>query len=434
MTDAPPKKTWKRQLAAAIAVAAVLVLAVLWWAGGAHARRLAAIRAAGDPASLADLEPAPIPPNQNAAAIIDSLTPQIEVFAQAHGAFYKTDVGKAYDSGEHRFSGAGAPTDQLQRIRAILDQFPELSLAIAQAAACDQYASVADFSVDANKFSTHQLDRIQNFRSLGRYQAWQMEVLVAEGQRDQAIRLGIELLRLAKLHEAEPMLTSYLVSIAVRGVAINGLYDALAAGPVSAETHAALDAELARQDDAGQLGRVLRTERAYAISTVDAHAAQSGWLAAPFAKMILRQQFGGLLDRFDALLPVADIPWHDPRSPRRAGNVLAPPTPLGVMAMQLLPAMLATYEAHTRDQAMIRALRTFNALRAFADKNGREAAGLAELDLPAEATIDPYSGAPLILKSSPQGWTVYAIGKDDQDNGGAVNDQRDIGLGPPRNP
>lgn len=431
MTDAPSKKTWKRQLAAAIAVATVLALAFLWWAGGAHARRLAAIRAAGDPASLAELAPKPIPANQNAAAIIESLAPQIDVFAKAHGAFLRTDLGKAYQDGEHRFSGAGLPADQLQAIRAILDQFPEMSPGIAQAAACDEFAPVADFSVDTNKFSEQLLTRIQNFRSLSRYQAWQMEALVAAGQREQAIRLGIELLRLAKLHEAEPTMTGYLVSIAVRGVAIAGLYDALAAGPVSAETHAALDAELARQDGAGQLGRVFRSERAYALSTLDFQAAQSGRFTAAFTGLILRRQFAGVLDLYDALLPVADLAWHDPVSPRRPGGVLVTPA-FGTMANLIAPAMLATYEAHTRDQAMARALRTFNALRSFSELNGREATGIAQLDLPAEATTDPYSGAPLILKSSPAGWTVYAVGKDDQDNGGAINEQQDVGLGPPK--
>lgn len=431
MTDVPPKKTWKRQLAAATAVAALLVLALLWWAGGAHARRLAAVRAAGDPASLAELAPKPIPANKNAAAIIESLAPQIDAFAKAHGAFFKTDLGKAYEDNERRLSGAGLPADQLQAIRAILDQFPEMAPGIAQAAACDDFASIADFSVDTNKFSEQQLTRIQNFRSLARYQAWQMETLVAEGKRDEAVRLGIELLNLSKLHEAEPTLTSYLVSIAVRSVAITGLYDALAAGPVSAEMHAALDAELERQDNAGQLGRVLRSERAYAISTLDFQAAQTGPFASPFASLILRRQFAGVLDLFDELLPMAHVPWYDPESPRRPGGALATPTRYGTLANLIVPAMLATYEAHTRDIALVRALRAYNALRAYSDRTGVEAAGIDELDLPKEATIDPYSGDPLKLKVATGLWTVYSVGKDGQDDGGNIDRQKDVGVGPP---
>lgn len=433
MTDAPRKKTWKRQLAVAIAVAALAALALIWWAGGAYQRRLAAIRAAGDPASLAELAPQPIPADKNAAAIIESLARQIDAFAKVHGAFFNTEVGKAYDSGEYRISGAGLPFDQLQAIRAILDQFPELAPGIAQAAACDAYASRADFSADTTKFSVQQLTRIQNFRALGRYQAWQMEALIAEGDRDQAIRLGIELLRLSKFHEAEPTLTSYLVSLAVRGVAIANLYEALAAGPVSAETHAALDAELARQDDAGQLGRALRTERAYAISSLDSQAAQSGKFASAFAGLILRSQFAGVLDLFDALLPVADVPWHDAESPRRPRGALATPTPYGTLANLLVPAMRATYEAHTRDIALVRALRAYNALRAYSERTGVEAAGLDQLDLPKEATIDPYSGEPLKLKAATAGWTVYSIGKDGQDDGGNIGKQQDVGVGPPDN-
>ena len=38
----------------------------------------------------------------------------------------------------------------------------------------------------------------------------------------------------------------------------------------------------------------------------------------------------------------------------------------------------------------MRALRIFNALRQFAAENGREAAGLEELGLPEQATMDPH--------------------------------------------
>ena len=88
------------------------------------------------------------------------------------------------------------------------------------------------------------LEKIQTFRSVGRLVDWQMRLSIHDKQYDQGVRQGINLLRLARLHESEPTLVGYLVTIAVRTVADRGLHDVLIAGPVSPELREELDAEL----------------------------------------------------------------------------------------------------------------------------------------------------------------------------------------------
>ena len=82
--------------------------------------------------------------------------------------------------------------------------------------------------------------------------------------------------------------------------------------------------------------------------------------------------------------------------------------------------------------ATLRALRIFNALRGFADKNGRDAAGLDELSLPKEATIDPFSGEALKLKHTREGWIVYTVFRNGVDDGGRFIELNDYGVAPPR--
>jgi|tagenome__1003787_1003787.scaffolds.fasta_scaffold20479937_2 hypothetical protein len=77
-------------------------------------------------------------------------------------------------------------------------------------------------------------------------------------------------------------------------------------------------------------------------------------------------------------------------------------------------------------------LRIYNALTAFAEKNGREAKGLDELGLPKEATIDPFDGTPLKLKHKNDGWIVYTVFSNGVDDGGTFIDMKDYGLAPPR--
>ena len=58
---------------------------------------------------------------------------------------------------------------------------------------------------------------------------------------------------------------------------------------------------------------------------------------------------------------------------------------------------------------------------------------LTELGLPAETTTDPFNGEPLHVKKLPQGWLVYSVGPNVQDDGGKVDDPNngDVGVGPP---
>jgi hypothetical protein len=98
----------------------------------------------------------------------------------------------------------------------------------------------------------------------------------------------------------------------------------------------------------------------------------------------------------------------------------------------MIPAVQAWFDAEMRWLAMIRGLRIFNALTDFAKKNGHEANGLDELNLPKEATIDPFSGKPLKLKHTKDGWIAYSVYSKGVDDGGTFIDMKDYGVAPPK--
>jgi hypothetical protein len=103
-----------------------------------------------------------------------------------------------------------------------------------------------------------------------------------------------------------------------------------------------------------------------------------------------------------------------------------------VLADLLLPALEAAISAANRDTAFARSLRVYSDLQHFAEENDREATGLVELSLPKEATIDPFSGRPLIVQNTNAGWLVYSVGADGIDDGGNFDEHKDVGVGPPR--
>jgi hypothetical protein len=408
-------------------IGALLALAIVgntmmaWRVSSQQNARLAAIRAAGMPASIAELRPRPVPDSLNAAAVIEGATPTINAFGHDQMVFLeRTPLGKECD----RASGEQLPTaEQAAAMRAILDKHAALDAAITQAVACNVWASRADFTLDHQQFINGAINEMQATRGAARYAAWQIAVLAREGKTDDAVRRGIDLLKLARLHESEPMLVSYLVTIAVRGVAVHELNKALRSGPVSVDVRASLDAELTRADDPQSFAQMLTTERAVALESMDAMTSQMPPLVVSWLAWPAKQHFMGAFDLLDVVIVEAQQPWQQFQRAIVAGNLNAPPR--GVLGELLWPSLRAAVEARSRDLA----------LQECAEAQGREASDLADLGLPSDATVDPYSGQPMSLKHTDDGWIVYSVGQNRRDDGGALNDQRlDVGIGPMRSP
>ena len=103
----------------------------------------------------------------------------------------------------------------------------------------------------------------------------------------------------------------------------------------------------------------------------------------------------------------------------------------GAFAKLLFPAINAFFVAHASGQAYVRTLRVLNAIQAHVPAGSNEVPKLSELGLPAEATTDPFNGEPLHVKRLPQGWLVYSVGRNLRDDDGKLDDNSDVGVGPP---
>ena len=214
----PSKRRWKQLAIGLLSVIALLVAAdgfMVWRTDARLAAKIAEIRAAGDPASIADLAPKPIPADENAAAYLEKIAPRLDQFTSEHGRFYSTPIGKAYEESEDR--GESPTAEQIAAIRAIVEKYPDIPAALAAAAACDQYASLADFTLSHQAFLQRLLDeRVGRARTAARFNDWQAKLLIADGKPQQAAELGLRSLRLARLHDREPLLINYLVGVALR--------------------------------------------------------------------------------------------------------------------------------------------------------------------------------------------------------------------------
>jgi hypothetical protein len=229
-----------------------------------------------------------------------------------------------------------------------------------------------------------------------------------------------------------------LVSIAVRAVAISAIYDALNAGPVAAETHQALDRELALEDHPQRLVHVLKRERPIGLEGIErlSEHALMPWMSQ-IALWPAKSSYLQAMDFLGEQISRADRPYYDLRGPldpqdRETGlwNVEVPQSGHGAMDDMFLPSLRATYEANARDLVGLRALRIVNALHQYREEHSTEARGLEDLPLSKEATIDPFSGEPLKLKHTDDGWLIYSVMQNGVDDGGDFTDAKDYGLAP----
>lgn len=439
----PAKRTVKRWgIGAGILLGALLLVNGFfsWRVNSQFNAKIAAIRAEGAPASIADLKPQPIPAGINAASHLDDLALILDEFAKEQYRWEsKTPLGNSY---EELKSGEAPSAEQLAAMRDILDRYADLEAAISAAAACPKYASTADFSLGFHDFIDSNLDgRITRIRAIARLVRWRALTLIGERRPDLAIERWMEVLRLAKLHEAEPTLVAQLVTYAIRGVTVDGIHEALMAGPIPLELRNQLDAELVRSESPTKISDVLITERASSTSaSIDQTSGMCGPEGCEPAPRVLVWLFGWVPKRFylapfdvyDELLLIADKPWPEIKTHFAKGGKPNGSTGHGALADLLRPALEEVFIAGNRDTARVRSLRVYSDLQRFAEANDREATGLDELSLPKEATIDPFSGKPLIIQKTDAGWLIYSVGADGIDGGGNFDEHKDVGVGPSR--
>lgn len=430
-----PQRPLYRRLLIVGGLLGVLFVALGCWAINSRSSltsRIEAIRAAGYPATIADLAPKPIPVDENAAAQLATVATRIDAFAKEHGRFYNTPEGRVYESQRQR--GAGASAEQLAAMRAIVEQYPELAEAIERAAACDRYASRLDFSMPQPQLLQAMLDQSSNIRTVARFVQWQMELAIANGRPDAAVRKGIELLKLAALYDAEPTLNNSMVAMAIRGSAASAIHHALVADReqvISSELRAELDLELARFRAEDVLRQAIISERAYVISATLQHLDGMSIFAANTIGLPMKTDFIESIDMIDPALELAAQPWYEVFKPG-SQNVFQSTGRLGAMASLLAPSFKAHFDLVHRTSATLRSLRVLNALQQYAIEHGQEAAGLSDLNLPAADAVDPFTGQPLIVKPSAGGWLVYSVGTNGADDGGDFAKGKDVGFGPPQ--
>ena len=400
-------------------VVVVVGLALLLFVGGFIAswifsspveEHVAEISARGEPTSIADLASEEIPADQDAAAILETIVPQV------------TRVSAAIESVMEQHPDFHVPFNELESafLERVFEAHPDLIPALTRAARAPRYGVKIEDASSADGFIQARLDRGEFHRSIGRILSLRVKLLNDKGEHDAALETSIILFQLSRHFDREPSLMSYLVALATRNLAIASANATLREEGIADETQRDLEAELAKHDLQDQLRRALLNERAVGLQRFEEIVDGTGFWPVRLMRM---SDFLDYLNLFEQYLEFAQQPFYEiAEKLGTAGN------DLGTLASLSVPALWQSRVATAQASAGLRSLRVLNAIGPRPEAAGK--IDVAELKLPADAITDPFSGKPLLLKETDAGLVVYSVGPDLVDDGGHLADGRDIGMAP----
>ena len=401
-------------------VIAILLIANgiwVWTTGSRLEKKLAALRAAGAPLTLADLD-RDVPLEKNAAVLFRRASSDLKAIS--------TELSSIYGGG--RFRHGRLDDAELETIRSMLETYATVVPLLQQAATRPDHHPLLDYTGGTDAFMQHHLDNIGDIRSMLRVLRARVILLLSEGRQEEAIETCITMSQLGRHSEREPMIIGYLVSLVCRRMAVDATNLVLHAGPLSEESRKVIEAELALYEGAEAYRRALKTERAYGLESFRTTRSNC-WLLLDALWNDATCYYLDVIDRYIAL---AERPYSEVA----AMNLGATPDSRSfrVVVDLVIPAIRSTREAMERTRARMRCLRVLNALQGRPEQAAEETPRLSDLGLPAAATTDPFTDKPLQLKKLPRGWLVYSVGKDLKDDGGQLSDEQDVGVGPPQSP
>jgi hypothetical protein len=363
--------------------------------------RLQAIRAAGDPLTLADLKPAAGDENDGR-VLYTAAQKQITAAAAQARALVNAD-------NFHELQAANLNVAAIQRI---WQQFPTLLPALTRIAECHRWTKALDYD--------HGIDRyVNSLTDTGAREASALIIargaeLAAKDDPDAAVSYLLKLFSIAAALDEEPALTTFVVSAAIRNQGVRCIAAILSWRVVRPSTHAKIETVLAQMNVNETLERALKSERVVNLQLSMRYFA-------------LARETDAILDFDEDQIAMARRPWTEVKN-----HLDAVPNRTrfwsGTPALNLLkPAIRKVHIVKDREQAFLRCLRVLNALALRPDRV--EVDG-ARLDLPAEVLVDPFDGKPLRIKSDAAGWLVYSVGENLVDDGGDIigKDCKDVGL------
>ena len=283
-----------------------------------------------------------------------------------------------------------------------------------------------------------QLPELAKMRGCARLLAADARCKAADGQVYAALENVAAARAISRHVGSEPMLISGLVCVAADSIALDALEGILTTTTPSGAELAALP-----HDETVSFQRVLRRsltgEEAFGLSafamlggdtTPDYMSQELGLdksflapaLIVQWRVFLLPDDLAGYRKHLRAMRDAARLSFKDAQSKvselSRDGEIRR----AGILSSYVLPALSRAYRTFARAEARHRLAEVAVAVASSRAKTGQFPAKLESLvpDYLAEVPLDPFDEKPLRMVTSATGVTLYSIGEDLVDDGGAI--------------
>ena len=399
--------------------AGILHLALL--SSGAS-RRLAALRAAGQPTSLAELaERNKLPMGmENAARLYESAFTFFTPPADPNVPY----VGKVAEPRDRRVAVpeavAAAAAECLAANAQCLDLLHEA-------------AGIADCQYDYDY--RQMFPHFQQVRSCAQLLKLAAISHARQGDATAAITAIKDGLCLGDSLAKEPFLITHMVHIGCKALALGGLERALTATTFTDSQLKGLDDALVAAGVKVDLGRTLVGERCIVIENLTNPSlgeADRMWMTVLRLPGVKPQGLIDLLDCLETSIQAAGLPPGQQRARfREIETQVHKLSPLHLAAKALTPALTRLVELDLRFHAHVDLARTALAIERYRLATGKVPEQLVELAPAylAEVPSDPFDGQPIRYRRTEPGYVLYSIMEDGKDNGG--KEREEVGKGEP---
>lgn len=427
-----------RHRLAALGICFVLVLAgVVVWSlcHPRHDPRIEAIRQAGQPVTLAELDASypRVPDAQNAAL----------VYTNAFALMMFTDSG---DTNARQIANIELPPrghklageDKSELASMMASNAPALRLIDSA-----QHLTASRYPIDLNQGSLTLLPHLAQLKGAVRLLLANAILQTADGEYEQAVQSLLSAMRLAGSLNFEPLIISELVRIACWAMIAAHLENILNGTTLNEAQLARLQAAMVDAEQPAAGARALAGERASALAIfdeprfrtllltdwADTNPPMTARLKAGTIVTLLQvaglfqQDRGYLLDAFATNIAAVSLnhPERFQAGQRGAALFNAVPNRFHLFSRMLLPALAAFHRREAEHATRVRVVETALAIERYRLTHANALpATLADL-VPAylkTVPTDPGDGQPLRFKQPDQGYVVYGIGADKTDDGG----------------
>lgn len=383
--------------------------------------RLDALRAKGEPVTLDDLTPEPIPPEENAATI----------YRQAFAAYVDRgeQVTQVIARGfQERSRGDAAIVrpwvNQNQPTLALLR--PVLKMERCQF--LDRYTGLEQ-----------KVPHLSQLRELSFLLGESVWLHLVDAEPDAALEECLLQLRLADHLGQGRFLIHALVEHALVALAQRSLQEVLASPEVGRLDLEPLLAAMARLRQADGLRHALLGDRVMMLDalnrpeTMDLGPELVGLLKTrAFGRAWLEGEKLRLLEGFRRLLALAEQPWYESEKGRKELDAWIehseeePPT--GLFVVLLMPGITGALSAQPRREATLLEMALGVELEMHRRRTGSFPQALIHLRLShlKELPVDPFTGEPFRYERKDGGYLLYSVGRNGKDDGGKYD--RDQGF------